>query len=190
MNTTSLFVELVVIGVGVMIWVLLLAIAFGGVPAAAFDQGLLLAAAIPVLALIYVFGIVWDRFADAIFNRLWGIGLRAHYYAEIGEYYSDRRVLLIEAPALAELLEYGRSRLRICRGWSLNALFISVSLWVLLAVQSEQSESTRALLLVASLAGLLLAAGCWLAWRNLTLTEYRKIRDQARYLDETSPEQA
>ena len=183
MNTTSLFVELVVIGAGVITWVVLLAVALGGYPVASFGQGVLLASAIPVLALVYVFGIVWDRLADTIFNRFWGCDLRARYYSDTGEYYRDRRAILISAPALADLLEYGRSRLRICRGWSLNALLIAISLWLLLGLQTGLANT--AILLFASLAALLLSLGCWFAWRNLTLTEYRKIKDQALYLSDS-----
>ena len=182
MNTTSLFVELVVIGVGVLIWLLLLLVAFFGLPVMPPDNALLLATALPVLALIYVLGIVWDRLADVVFNRLWGRQLRDRYYDDIGAYYDDRRTILMNAPALAELLEYGRSRLRICRGWALNALLIGLTLMLVFMRQPDAAQPLSGLLLAASLASLLLALGAWLAWRNLTLSEYRKIREQARYL--------
>ena len=60
MSTTSLFVELIVVGVGAAIWLTLLTLALFGygwvqVPA---DKALSIPAAIPILAVVYVLGIV------------------------------------------------------------------------------------------------------------------------------------
>ena len=72
MSTTNLFVELVVIGVGVFIWVVLFVFSVIGMDWIRISDTLLISSAIPALAFIYVLGIVWDRFIDYLFDRFWG----------------------------------------------------------------------------------------------------------------------
>ena len=181
MSTTNLFVELVVIGIGVLIWIALIVIAVAGISWFPTDDAFLVIAALPSVALIYVLGIVWDRFADAVFSSMWTDVLKAEQYSDGGNYYDDRRIILIQSEALSELLEYGRSRLRICRGWTLNAFFIALSLIPLLVLESD-FEIPATLVVVCMIIFLLLSAGCWLAWRSLSKAEYRKIREQSEYL--------
>ena len=89
MNTTALFVELLVIGFGVGFWLVLLVIAAFGLPGFAASGSTLFFTALPTLATLYVLGIVWDRIADALFQRYWGDALRAAYFA--GYYEWPRR---------------------------------------------------------------------------------------------------
>jgi hypothetical protein len=182
MNTTNLFVELVVIGVGVFIWLALLVFAFFGVSWMQVNNSLLISSALPALAFIYVLGIVWDRFCDTVFDRFWGKAIRDQSFDNVGEYYNDRRNIMLNSQPLSDLLEYGRSRLRICRGWAINA--IMTGLCFNLFVWRQLGEHARALELAffGGLGCALLAIGCWLAWRNLTRVEYRKIKDQSVYL--------
>ena len=182
MNTTNLFVELVVIGSGVFTWLVLLVVAFVGIDPISFDQSTLLASAIPVLSIVYVFGIVWDRVADAVFGRLWGQTIRLSYFPELGEYYNARRIILTESSAFSDLLEYGRSRLRICRGWALNAPLIGISLDWLLIAQLEDGGPTLIYVTATTICAIALTFGAWFAWNNLTQAEYRKIKEQALFL--------
>lgn len=182
MNTTNLFVELVVIGVGVSLWLLLLVGSAFGYAWVALDQALLVASAVPALALTYVFGIVWDRVSDSLFERWWADDLRASFFPERGAYYDARRVILSKSPPLAELLEYGRSRLRICRGWTLNAVMVAGSLNLLLWIQYRDVEAVGAISLVGTFASVAMAGGSWYAWRSLAQAEYRKIKEQSAYL--------
>ncbi len=184
MNTTNLFVELVVIGTGVFLWSLLLAGSALGFTWLPLADAVMVAAALPTLAVIYVMGIVWDRVSDALFERLWTDDLRASFFLDRTAYYIARRVILTRSEPLSELLEYGRSRLRICRGWSLNALMIAVCLNLYLFRHNDPAAiSTTAI--TGTLACLALSGGCWFAWYSLARTEYRKIRDQADYLKQT-----
>lgn len=183
MNTTNLFVELVVIGVGVFVWLILLVITVLGYEwLFTAKDTLLIGSALPVLALIYVLGIIWDRIADTIFHVIWADDLRESYFTDLGNYYNSRRVIITKSQPLSDLLEYGRSRLRICRGWSLNALMIGVSLNILLWSRFSDHENILILSLTGSFLSLILAVGSWFAWRSLSTVEYRKIKEQSEYL--------
>jgi hypothetical protein len=182
MSTTNLFVELLVIGSGVFVWIALLILAVVGLDLLPLTQSVALISAIPALSLVYVLGIVWDRISDALFGRIWGDGLRQAQFSSVGEYYNARRLILTESVALSELLEYGRSRLRICRGWTLNAPLIGFSLCIFLATREGAVEVKLTTYL--SIIGLsaALAMGSWFSWRSLVSAEYRKIKEQAGHL--------
>ena len=183
MNTTNLFVELVVIGVGVLIWLLLLVITVLGYEWLFISNNtLLIGSALPALALIYVLGIIWDRIADTLFHMIWADDLRESYFVDISNYYNSRRAIITKSQPLSVLLEYGRSRLRICRGWSLNALMIGVSLNMMLWNRFSGHEDLLMLSFTGSFVSLILAAGSWFAWRSLSTAEYRKIKEQSEYL--------
>jgi len=184
MGTTNLFVELVVIGVGAVAWVAPATLALAGLDALPADWLQAPAAALPALALVYVLGIVTDRLADAAFERVWTDDLRGEWFASRAEYYAARRAVLTGSARLSELLEYGRSRLRICRGWAFN-LALAALAWNALCWTRLRGEPHAARAAWAGGAALLLvAAGAWFAWRQLTRSEYRKIREQAAWLAE------
>jgi len=182
MSTTNLFVELVVIGVGVLAWVALVVISVFGYSWIPTDTELLLGSAVPILAIVYVFGIIWDRLADYVFDQFWVEDLRSAFFADRATYYDARRIILTQSPALSELLEYGRSRLRICRGWSLNAIVIAIALNILIWTRFSDREDAIRLSVVGTFLFVALAIGSWLAWKRLESTGYRKIKDQSAFL--------
>ena len=128
MNTTDLFVELIIIGIGGAIWMCLLIFGMFGYDWVPLDETLALAALIPFLSVAYVLGIVIDRVADTVFEKVWYPSLLKKVYETEKEFLDDKRLVYIHPGRLGDLLEYGRSRLRICRGWTLNAVLILVSL--------------------------------------------------------------
>jgi hypothetical protein len=83
---------------------------------------------------------------------------------------------------MAALLEYGRSRMRICRGWALNSLVAVIPVNLLFSRQERPYLRGWIFLNVALL---LLAFLCWYCWRRLADTEYRKLRGA----DEPRPRQ-
>jgi hypothetical protein len=139
------------------------------------------AAVIPLLSIIYVLGIVSDRVADALFAVLWTRTLRGRRFNDIETYYAARRIILTESERLSELLEYGRSRLRICRGWVLNAFVILVSFNVFVWTRLREWPRARGLSIVVSALLLVLLAGCWYSWWSLSAAEYRKVKGQSEH---------
>lgn len=183
MNTTSIFVELVVIGVGAAIAILLAVFA-------CFGHGWLLKidippslAAVPLLSVVYVLGIVVDRQADRLFDRLWKKSMERRAQEEQGAgSYDDRRLLLVAPGRLGDLLEYGRSRLRICRGWTLSSVLILIAVHLYLwRLDLEPAQHLR-IAAFATFFLLALAWTAWLSWRQLTLTDFRKVKHQAEFL--------
>lgn len=188
MSTTNLFVELVVIGVGAATWVILLIFAAFGWEWVSLDQALSVYALIPLVSTIYILGIVSDRLADTLFEMWWTRGLRGAHFADARAYHHARRVVLVYSERLADLLEYGRSRLRICRGWTLNASLIAVALNVFVWVRIPQSPIALRLSVVGTLSLILLAALSWFAWWTITKTEYKKVAEQAKFLESIESE--
>ena len=127
-------------------------------------------------------GIVVDRITDTIFEKLWDQSLRKKMFETPIEYYDDRRLIYTRADRLGNMLEYGRSWLRICRGWALNSVLILITLngfiWACVANRQLQVGLT----IFASIAIGLFALANWFAWRQLSQVNYRKVREQATFL--------
>lgn len=184
MSTTSLFVELIVIGAGASAWLLFLTLSIFGFRWIPLAEVLSFPVLIVLLPLVYVLGIITDRIADKSFDRLWADRLVEEWFGTRGEYYNARRLILTKSEHLSELLEYGRSRLRICRGWAFNSLIAAVflNLFIWTRLSSEVWAPTLSLFL--TLAILALALACWYGWWSLSISEYRKIKEQSTLLTE------
>lgn len=182
MSTTNLFVELLVIGVGAACWVLLLlcgAVSVEQIPTPWLRSYPLLLVS---LAFLYVFGIITDRLADWTFDKLFSGRIRARYFDSKRSYQDARRLVLSSSTRLADLHEYGRTRIRISRGWSLNSLLAAAVLCGQTRLQPADSLWSTPLAQwgVVAFGGLSLAA--WCSWRLLVSFEYLKIREHAEFL--------
>ncbi len=189
MNTTNLFVELVVIGVGALAWVVLLVLSVFGWDWVPTERVFSTTALIPLLSLVYVLGIVSDRIADSLFEHYWNEDLLKERFTEINDYHLARREILSRSERLSELLEYGRSRLRICRGWSLNSILISVALNLFIWTKLRDSSLALTLSVFGTVSCIIFAIASWYTWRKLAATEYRKVKEQAAFLLEAQAAQ-
>ena len=173
MATTQLFVELLVIGFGTLAWLGLFAAAFLGYDPAQFYHGVLSVKALPPVSVaVYVLGIVTDWVADRLFERRDARLRRRYFGADQARYFDARRTLMVYGPALWEHLEYGRSRLRICRGWALNAALLPVSLDVLAFARRPTASMPWEQVVVYNLGLGLFGVLCAYCWRALTEKEY------------------
>lgn len=182
MNTTNLFVELVVIGVGAAVWVVLLLLSLFGYGWISFDTLLSFPALIPGLAIVYVLGIVIDRIADKIFER-WATPLGSQWFKSAEEYRRARMLIYTRSDALRDLFEYSRSRLRICRGWALNSLFILLTLNLFVWSQMPPESLRWKISFFGTLFSLLFGIGAWRAWYQLVRNEYKRLHEQYTYLN-------
>ncbi|MEM9804632.1 MAG: hypothetical protein AAF959_05085, partial [Cyanobacteria bacterium P01_D01_bin.56] len=180
--TTDLFVELIVIGVGATIWVILLVLSVFGYDWVAFDQVFALPSLLPILAITYILGIVTDRVADNLFDVVWKSKLAQQFYPKDGDDYDDRRYIYLRSERLASLLEYGRSRLRICRGWVLNTTLILISLNLFILRQVTDLTTKVAMFVFSNFFLIVLIYGLWFSWKELTLADYRKVKRQSAWL--------
>ncbi len=190
MSTTNLFVELVVIGVGGGLWASLIVLSLFGWDWVPAEKLFSTEAVIPLLAVVYLLGIVVDRLADVSFDRLFGKRLRRKNFPDDSTYHHARTVILSQSEQLARLLEYGRSRLRICRGWTLNALLAAIALDLFIWTRLGETAPRSALSTFGTATFLLLAVACWFSWRKLTETEYIKTKEQSQFLIDQRREEA
>ncbi|MGF1568721.1 MAG: hypothetical protein ACFCVD_11745 [Nodosilinea sp.] len=182
MSTTDLFVELIIIGMGSAIWIFFLATSIFSFSWVDSDKLFSLPALIPFLSLTYVIGIVIDRVADTLFEWIWAKKLLRKYYENRDDFHNDRRIIYIHEGRLAPLLEYGRSRLRICRGWALNSslIFLTFNLFIWTRIPGFHLKIQASIF--GSLFCIFLSYGTWFAWYKLALNDFRRVKEQANFL--------
>lgn len=173
---TAMFVEVLVVGIGFLtgLGILTAAIAgpdntrklapVGGTPLAAGAA----------LAFAYALGILIDRAADTALAPA-RRRLRAQSFPTSAAY-AQARLKLAETPALTARADYARSRLRICRGWVLNSILLTLA--TDLALGCYPVEHRPLLLATATVLGALAAVGFYLSWHAITATGYRKLAIQ------------
>ena len=127
MTTTLLFVELLIIGIEVALWMVLLALAvfdFSWLKAVATAgwEGVL---TVLFLAICYTIGILFDRFADWFFSSV-GRRLKERIIPNPPEPYIVMRFKAARGDEyLNRLFEYIRSRMRIARASAINLPLIT-----------------------------------------------------------------
>ncbi|WP_328940899.1 hypothetical protein OG259_03980 [Streptomyces sp. NBC_00250] len=174
---TAMFVEVLVVGIGTLTAAVLLLIALVGPVTAsklapAVDSSLVAGAA---LAAAYALGILIDRVADAILTPQRRLLRTQHFPSQNA--YAQARLRLVDHPAQAARADYTRSRMRICRGWFLNSMALTLTADLTML---RYSFAHRPLVLcAATLLGAVTAFGFHRAWRSLTETGYRKLAQQA-----------
>ncbi len=184
MATTQLFVELLVIGFGVLAALLILgAVIFDYQLAFLLTGGLSAKAAVPLLVAAYVLGIVADRIADRFFERFDARYRKKYFGADQDCYFHARRTLMLHGQALWEHLEYGRSRLRICRGWVLNSALLAVAVTVFAFARSSSGWKFWLQVSLSNIGLISFGALCAYCWRSLTEKEYKKIERQSAWIE-------
>lgn len=205
MTTTPVFVELLAIGFGALAGVFLAVSGCFGYNPLDTNHGLFELAdpivwLIPTLTLAYVFGIVTDRLADRLFSDSDKEDLCRTFREDPDHdqdrdrercrerYYHLRRTLALHGSFLWANLEYGRSRMRICRGWALNSVFLGLglSLFLLGCASSFSLSGPRLLIYIAVVVVGSTALGvlCRKCCLELNRSEYNKIKRQAKWLED------
>ncbi len=182
MKTTNLFVELVVVGAGAALFVVLLLFTFFG-DQLWFNQRLSkfddVASIIPVLSLIYVLGIIVDKIAYRVFENTED-RLRCKEFGEPTapakpKGYYDARHCLYTSPnttAAIEAFEFGRSKIRICRGWTVNSILIILALICFMIFRRGWDSRIS----VGIIAFGLLAWGARWSWGIATAVEFNWLK--------------
>lgn len=180
MSTTNLFVELLVIGVGAVAWALLLIFSLvGNEWLKMLPQTLYL---LPSFALIYLFGVLVDRFADWLMRPL-DRKIRREEFG--GDNHARLRIMIYaHSDGMRELYEHSRSRLRVCRGWIFNAPMIAATANIYIWSEFAANGLRTKLSISAIVFGIVVGLGSYLAWLGLTRMEYMRLRIQARLLEQ------
>jgi len=179
MSITTLYAELVVVGTGALLFVLLSFYAFFGEPswlskvtASSVESVISL---IPVLSVIYLLGIIMANVSHVIFHKS-EERLRIEALAKMNKDVPDKmtyeqlRTELYTSPNTQNFVhdfEFRRSKVRICRGWSLNCLLIILA--VLACFGNGRIGLPTTVFWCLGLG--LLAAGAVMSWHTATTTE-------------------
>ena len=185
---TAMFVEVLVVGIGS------LAAVFGCAAAVVGGQNMEKAAPVltstPVsgaaLAFAYALGVVVDRGADHIL-RSSRRNLRSLHFTSTASFDQARRSVAGNSHIMA-MSDYARSRMRVCRGWLMNSIFLTIA--ADLVILRFPVSGRAPILAFCTLMGLLLALGFYAAWRNITVTGYKKLAQQAGVGATVLPNQA
>ena len=183
MTTTSLFVELIVIGVGALGWLTMALLAIFGYQWVDFGKLSSLAGLVPALAVIYVLGITVDRIADQVFGPL-ARRLQSRSFATREDYERAKDLMYVRSP-LRDLMEYNRSRLRICRGWVVNCALGVVSLNALVWSQLPENAPRMKLAVTGTVLLLAVSVGTFNAWYQLCIVANERLASQARFVEHT-----
>ena len=182
MNTTNLFVELMVIGAGTALSGLVMVMAIFGEESPVFSYTTTFQILVPLAALTYVLGIVADRVADSLFGIAWSATLRGKFFESNDAYHEARSLVLDQSEGIAGLIAYGRSRMRICRGWALNSVLMMISANAYAWAQVGDRDLAWKICLVATTMLALLLAGTLFAWYRLSRTGYLRLRQNAEFI--------
>lgn len=182
MSTKNLFVELFVIGIGAIIWIFLLILTifgYGWLNKEFFQSWNILIPLItlPLIALIYVIGIIVDRIADSSLVKI-DVKKREEEFKKAEEdYHYVRTYLFYKSNKFKEIFDYSRGKLRVSRSWIFN--FILIGLTMMFFVWIRLSEYPFILKFKISTFGLvtaiLLANGSRYTWSILTKNYYGRI---------------
>lgn len=174
---TAMFVEVLVIGIGAFVAVAGCASAMAGYSNMQKVAPILAStpASGAALAFSYALGVAVDRAADYLLTPR-RRRLRSRHFASNASYGLARRAVA-ESPHVAAMADYARSRMRICRGWVLNSLLLSIAFILLISRFPLQGRAS--LITASAIFGALCAAGFYAAWANITETGYKKLSQQA-----------
>lgn len=175
---TAMFVEVLVVGIGSLAGLVVFLGSLAGVKNASHLAPLAESTVVAGLALAfaYALGILVDRGADLVLTSK-RRQLRARYFASSATYAEARRAISSN-PDLVARADYARARMRICRGWVFNSLLLFVA--IDFAIMRFPLEGRILMISATTVIGVLLVLGFYVAWRNITLTSYRKLALQAQ----------
>lgn len=174
MKTTSLFVEILIIGSGLFTWMALLVFSILGVEWLSVDFSPNNLLFIPLLAIFYVLGIAWDRMVDLI-TDIWDKPLRKQYFSDSDTYHKAKDLVYSHSESIKDLFEYTRSRMRICRSWMID-WFIIFLIFPFFISSNNLVPEKLLFIIVFEVLFLTFSTITFFSWRKLTSTFYERLR--------------
>ncbi|MEU3538843.1 hypothetical protein [Streptomyces paromomycinus] len=173
---TAMFIEVLVVGIGSLAAMVGFVTAIVGFEFAKQVAPILSStpAAGVGLAFAYALGIMIDRGSDFLL-RSPRRRLRGSYFDSSASYDQARRAI-VNNPHIIAMSDYARSRMRICRGWFVNSIFLTVATNLVIWRFPVPDRIITGGWVTAI--GLLLTWGFYAAWRSITATGYKKLAQQ------------
>lgn len=182
MNTTLLFVEILITGLQTSTWIFLFVLSVSGYGWLQTSQLKDLSnwstlIMLFVLSFAYALGIVVDRLADAIFHD-WNKRIGKQILVDAVRPSTQRFSLGKDNDYLNNQIEYTRSRMRIARASALNYALIAISsaAFVYTQLQFLSTGKKVSYTLAILILGALLSSSSIYAWWKLTKTYYHLIQ--------------
>ena len=192
MSTTNLFVELIVIGIGTLFALMLSVMSIFGYEWISWNVITSSTMLIPLLSITYLLGIVIDRLADKIYSS-WSKKLRLKQFS-CNDKYHDARTYVYQCAneRIVSLFLYGRSRLRISRSWSLNCIFLLITIPIFVWVRCDRiANNNKVLITISSIIffGCGALATC-LVWQKLAKNDYKRLAETNKVLNNIQSNQS
>lgn len=185
MSTTSLFVELIVIGIGTLLALILTIMSIFGYEWILWEKIASPIMTVPLLSITYLLGIVIDRLADQIYRNR-NRKLRQKQFDCNDKYHNARTyVYQFANERIIALFLYGRSRLRISRAWSLNCILLAIinpiDVWLRCDLISDNTK-----ILITIFSTIFFGIGTlatYLTWRKLAQNDYKRLAETVNILN-------
>lgn len=169
MATTSLYVELIIIGLETFIWIASFSLCLTDIKYVSVIRNIIekLPASIFMIGILYILGLIMDSFADRMFENLENSirqksGLRA-----------KSSVLIWKNSGQEEYFKFVRPKIRVLRASSINIPLVTASLiWVCL--KYCKPESLLLLFLYISIIGGFLSVSSYKGYKKTLATFYTK----------------
>lgn len=160
MKTTNFFIELLVIGIGAIVCIIL-----GMYTLFDFDLSYFKSLSnplfvFPISAIIYVLGIVFDRIFDVLTEKF-DKKIRAKFLSD-AEYNTVRGIYYDDSPSVQQIFDYSRSRIRISRSWMFYFMILALLSLILYFIKGNGQ------ILAVSIFLFLLSVASVFAWRKLS----------------------
>jgi hypothetical protein len=193
MNTTVLYAELVVVGSGTAISIVLFFFAIFGPPAWLNNLDNLkdissisgLVSLIPVLSVIYLLGIIISNIGNILFEYFLKLFRSVKFIEKLRledfntiktELYTyDKNIE--DLKDLIEDFEFRRSKIRICRGWFINSFLIAAALFS--CYQNNRIDELTAKFFI--ILALLLMVLTIVSWCETTKTEIKLLNEYKKH---------
>lgn len=141
-----------------------------------------------VLPVVFILGIIVDELGDRLSERP-KRGIRKDHFGDgYEQIVVDLRRAAFESAYERQALEYARRRLRIARGWAVNAVALLVTLNAFVWIRSPESLPTARTSIWGTAAALLLIAGSVFATRSLLESECKILQHFDRGAPPSCPE--
>jgi hypothetical protein len=177
MNTSILFIELIIIGMQTFVWIFLLV--FMQVDSSIIIKLLdNIGGEIFVIFIIptcYTLGVFTDRIADTIFSK-WNQKLKDKIIPNPNPNIGSMRYIVTEKnESLNRFLDYTRSRIRIARASSIN-FPISTICFIVLGVSKKYFYFFSGISIVSISIGIFFSILAIFSWKNVTIRHLDLVR--------------
>ncbi|KKQ34482.1 MAG: hypothetical protein US52_C0057G0003 [candidate division WS6 bacterium GW2011_GWA2_37_6] len=179
MNTTDIFIEHLIAGVQVGVWLLLLFLSVFGYEWVNIEQiqQMQLILAVILLPFIYPLGIVVDNIADEILQPLH----RRIRKSVVGDkdISTARLMLRLQSEHTASQLDYIRRRIRISRSTFINMIIITITsvIFTIGRLQDKLNGDFYKALIFEIIIGSVFIYLSWNSWADFTTTQYKRVKE-------------